>query len=329
MNQDTKTNLTRSSKHKKEIINPMPKELKFEQPIKQNKDVVTENIKTNLALIDSSKEEEKEKKNKLIFLLYIFIAIIILITLIAIYSRYIEPKFLIVREYKITNNLIPDNFHGVKIIHFSDVHFKSTIYESDMNKIIDQINLLEPDIVIFTGDLLQPNYDYNIVDKEFLTNKLNSISASIGKYYIHGDNDTSLTTDIFYNASFINLDNTYDKIYNQTTDYINIIGVGNFEEVSDIINESNIYNIVISHYPDEYESYKEADLFLAGHSHNVQIKIPFVDNFINADNSQFYYDKYYKVNNSEIFISGGLGTTDIKMRLASLPSINFYRLTNK
>lgn len=335
-------NFSRSSKYKKDIEkekkqeliypNPSQKQIQFE-PFKKN----TTNIKINKEAIEQKNDidenniekEEKEKKSKLIILLYFFIGIILIITIIAIYARYIEPKILIVREYKITNNLIPDNFHGIKIIHFSDIHYKSTIFESDLNKIIDQINLLNPDIVVFTGDLLQSNYEYNIVDKEFLTNKLNSITTTIGKYYVTGDNDTSLSNDIFYNASFINLDNTYDKIYYNTNDYINIIGVGNKESVSDIINEYYTYNIVISHYPDEYEKYSESNLFLAGHSHNIQIKVPFVDNFINTNNSELYYDKYYKVNNSEIFISGGLGTSDVKMRLGSFPSINLYRLTNK
>lgn len=305
--------------------------------ILREKNELTTDKKESLERIKKEKEikKEEEKKNKpkknigLMFL-YFLMFIISLMAILAIYAAYIEPKILLVREYKVTNSLIPDNFHGVKIVHFSDVHYRTTYNEKEINNLVDTINLLSPDIVIFTGDLLLPEYEYDIVDKEFLTNKLNSITSTLGKYYVTGDEDTILSSDILYNAKFINLDDSHNNIYNLTNDYINIIGSKNTNYKQEVLTTDNDkYNIVISHYPDNYQFNEEADLYLAGHSHNTQIKLPYIDTLVSKSNSQLYDFEYLKVNKTDLFVSGGLGTSYIKMRLGSVPSINLYRLSNK
>ena len=44
------------------------------------------------------------------------------------------------------------------------------------------------------------------------------------------------------------------------------------------------------------------------------------------DGSKKYFDDYYKVKNTDIYISGGIGTNEIPLRLFNRPSINLYRL---
>ena len=39
-----------------------------------------------------------------------------------------------------------------------------------------------------------------------------------------------------------------------------------------------------------------------------------------------YYDEYYDLGKTELFISSGLGTSTIDLRLFNKPSFNFYRL---
>ena len=39
-----------------------------------------------------------------------------------------------------------------------------------------------------------------------------------------------------------------------------------------------------------------------------------------------YFSPYYKINDTELYISGGLGNKDYEFRLFNHPSINFYRL---
>ena len=68
------------------------------------------------------------------------------------------------------------------------------------------------------------------------------------------------------------------------------------------------------------------DLILAGHSHNGQVNLPFLINYYLPEGSKEYYRPYYKVNDTEVFVSNGVGTSLLKLRFGSFPSINLYRL---
>ena len=71
----------------------------------------------------------------------------------------------------------------------------------------------------------------------------------------------------------------------------------------------------------------KSNLVLAGHSLNGQINIPLIKNLFLLDGSKKYYNHFYNVNDNDLYISSGIGTTDFKFRLFNKPSVNLYRLT--
>ena len=266
--------------------------------------------------IEINKEKQSKTKKGLFLILKVVIVMVIIFLILVVYSRFIEPKLLNVNEYKVTNSLIPNNFHGTKVVHFSNLYFKSTINDKDINKVISKINLLKPDIVIFSGDLLLPKHNYDIVNKEFLTNALKDINARLGKYYVTGDSDTNLSIDILNNADFININDKTLPIYYKDNNYINITGFNNSLNVLD----TNVYNILVSHNSNNIQKVSNSDLFLSANSYNYQIRIPFIDK------EYGYYSN--KINNTDVFINNGIGTINSKFRFNSLPTIDLYRLTN-
>ena len=85
------------------------------------------------------------------------------------------------------------------------------------------------------------------------------------------------------------------------------------------------------HEPDYIDKidYSKYNLILAGHSLNVSKKLPFIEWIIRYKWSKKYFDEYYKLNNTKLYISGGIGTNKFKFRLNNKPSFNLYRLRNK
>jgi predicted MPP superfamily phosphohydrolase len=71
------------------------------------------------------------------------------------------------------------------------------------------------------------------------------------------------------------------------------------------------------------------DLVLAGHSHNGQVRLPYIGAIITPLGSKKYHEDHYKVNDSQLFISGGLGISTISFRFFNKPSFNLYRLVEK
>ena len=88
---------------------------------------------------------------------------------------------------------------------------------------------------------------------------------------------------------------------------------------------------MIMHEPDFIDDFEinNFDLILAGHSHNGQVRLPFIGAIIKPNGAHKYYDSHYKIHNTDLYISSGLGTSIIDVRLFNKPSFNFYRLTNK
>jgi len=276
----------------------------------------------------------------------IIICIISIIILTILYSRFISTKGLVVKEYKIVNDKITYEYHGLKIMHISDIHYASTVYEKELENLVNEVNVLKPDIIVFTGDLFDEEDSY---DKDILITYLSKLEAKLGKYAVSGNHDKPIEDyyEVIEKSGFINLDDTYELIYNSNEPII-ISGIStNYEDSSNINDKTSkyneymenileddikpIYSILLIHEPDFIDNIdiSNYDLILSGHSHLGQVRLPLIGKIHTPYGSKKYYDEYYKINNTDLYISGGVGTSWLKFRLFSKPNINFYRITNK
>jgi len=271
-----------------------------------------------------------------------FILIIIGCTLF-LYSRYINTKGLKVKEYAVIDSLLPSNFYGLKIIQISDIHYKVTTTKDDLENMVKEINLLKPDIVILSGDIFDSNIKYDDNDYKDITKILKSIDYTISKYAIKGEEDLDMSSweTIINDSDFINLNNSYEFIYNEGIEPILLVGISSnynenhirkdIERIYKEIQTEYKYSILVLHEPDFINEidYNRFNLILAGHSHNGQIVLPYIGGIIKDKYSKEYYDNYYEFNNTKLYISSGLGTSKYKFRFLNKPSINLYRLRNK
>lgn len=271
-----------------------------------------------------------------------FLIIFLLITITIIYARYGGTSGLITKEYKIESSLIGEDFDGLKVVHFSDLHYLRVTNNDKLKEIVDEINLIKPDIVFFTGDLIDKDFTLTDKDKDDLINGLSSIKAKYGKYAVLGNHDyvknIEIFKDIYSNSNFNLLQNSYDIIYSSNNDKLFIGGVDNYSyneadinKVMEYFNDNSdiSYKIILVHEPDYIDNILTSynvNLVLAGHSHNGQINIPYIKNFFLPYGSRKYYENYYKVNDTDLYISSGIGESSVNFRLFNKPSINFYRI---
>lgn len=267
--------------------------------------------------------------------------IILVISLTIVYARYGGTRGLITKEYKIETN-IDNSFDGLKIVHFSDLHYLRITNKETTKNIIKEINILNPDIVVFTGDLIDKDYNPTNTDINDLKELLLSIKSKYGKYSVIGNNDNKIREtieDIYTNSNFILLNNDYDIIYGNNNDKLFIGGLDTYSyDKSDIDkvmtyftdNEDINYKIILVHEPDYIDiinsKYNDINIVLSGHSHNGQVNIPYVKKLFLPFGSRKYYENYYKVSNTDLYISSGLGESRINFRIFNKPSINFYRI---
>lgn len=293
--------------------------------------------------------ENKSHLKKILWGIGIFILII---SGIILYARFIGTSGLYIKEYKVTNSSIPDSFYGTKIVQISDIHYGRTIKKQELQNMVDKVNQLKPDIIVLTGDLIDK--DTMLTDKmaTVISDILKQLNATIGKYAITGNHDYKFDkwATIISDSGFMNLNDRYDIIYNNSTKPIFLGGLSTntyqkektLEEKIKVMNdyfatrtEENQnsfpdYKILIMHEPDYVEEVnpENYDLILAGHSHDGQVKLPGIGAVILPNGAKKYHKNYYNLNGTDFYISSGIGTSRYNFRLFNRPSINLYRLVD-
>lgn len=282
-------------------------------------------------------------KIKLRLWVKILLIVIVVFTLFTLYSRYIGTNGFIVKEYSIVDSKLPNSFYGLKIVQISDINYKVTTSKEKLEEIVNEINLLKPDIVILSGDLFNKEIKYSDKDYNDIKKILNKINFNIGKYAIKGDNDLSNKNweSIITESNFINLNDTYELIYYNDLEPILLVGISSnykknhiksdIKSIYEKLNKKYNYSILVLHEPDYINDidYSNFNLILAGHSLNGQIKLPFIGGIIKPKGAKKYYNEYYKLDNTKLYVSSGIGTNTFKFRFNNKPSFNLFRLKNK
>lgn len=205
-----------------------------------------------------------------------------------------------VQEVTITNPSVPEGFDGFRIVQFSDLHTGS--FGSDttfVSKLVDRINSLEPDAVLFTGDIVNRHTS----ELEPFTSVLSRITAPVfsvlgnhdyGDYYRWPDSiakaaDHRRLIDLQHQMGWDLLNNS-SRVWRCRGDSMVIIGVENigdppFAVYGDLDRAypgnlaDSSFKILMSHNPSHWlDDIKDAPdkniaLTLSGHTHAMQMEL--------------------------------------------------------
>ena len=254
-------------------------------------------------------------------------------------------------EVTIQSEKIPIGFEGYRIIQISDIHAGSwTGNPEGLQKAVDIINAQHPDLILFTGDMVN-----NLASEldEFIP-VLSQIKAKDGIYSILGNHDYSpyikWESKEAQQANLMSLIqkqedmgwkmlNNSNAIIHHNGDSIAILGVENsgkppFPDYGDlpaaIKGTEGMYQILMSHDPSHWrrEILPKSDipLTLAGHTHGMQLKI------LGFCPARFAYPEYeglYTEGDQQLYVNIGLGFLLYPMRLGAWPEITLFTLSSK
>lgn len=105
---------------------------------------------------------------------------------IGIWPRYIEPRLLEINRLALPIPELPTELIGMKILHFSDLHWDGQFSPYLRRKLIRKVNALKPDLILFTGDFICCS---KLENPEGLRETLESLKAKIGYFAILGNHD--------------------------------------------------------------------------------------------------------------------------------------------
>ncbi|MCM3667576.1 metallophosphoesterase [Mesobacillus maritimus] len=259
------------------------------------------------------------------------------------YANEIEPRLLDVTQYKLKHSSIPKDFNGFRIIQFSDTHLGFHYNLAQFQKLIKKINDLQPDLIVFTGDLLDHPTEFNQVSD--VTKILSNLNSRYGKFAVYGNHDhggygTDIYKEIIINSGFTLLVNDSKPITLPNGNSIYLLGIddamlGQPDIKAALQNtEEQSYKILLSHAPDlaETTSLYPIQLQLSGHSHGGQIQLPFYGPVVTPPFGEKYPEGFYLLgthNELTLYVNRGIGTTRLPFRMFSKPELTLFTLSSE
>jgi predicted MPP superfamily phosphohydrolase len=251
-------------------------------------------------------------------------------------------------------NNLPSSFNGLKVIQFSDFHAGSfDDYEAVKNGLA-YINERKPDLILFTGDLVNNRAG----ESEPFIEMLKELKAPLGKFAILGNHDygdyvpyeseqdrsdnMNSLFEVFKTTGFDLLTNENRQI-EKNGEIIDVVGVENwgqdpFPQYGDLDKATSglskdRFTILLSHDPDhwgyEARDYPHPfDLTLSGHTHGAQfgVEIPGWE----WSPVQYRYQRWmglYHEKDQYLFVSKGFGFLGFPGRVGMSPEIIEFTLT--
>ncbi|OAB45582.1 metallophosphoesterase [Paenibacillus antarcticus] len=262
------------------------------------------------------------------------------------YATEIEPKALSVTRIEIENKYVQKSFDGKTIIQFSDTHLGPDYSVDQLQSLVDRMNILKPDMVVFTGDLFDNYAEYGSENRKLAQKVLAKIEAPLGKYAVYGNHDrggggSRVYKEYMEEAGFMVLVNEVHTITSANGERLTITGLDDFLLGRPMI-ESTLqslrpqdFNLLLVHQPDVSDRFTDypVDLQLSGHSHGGQVRIPFLKPLITTSLGNKYIEGLYslegKIRPLTLYVNRGIGTTRLPIRLFEKPELTVIRLKNQ
>ena len=239
-------------------------------------------------------------------------------------------------SYEIKVDSVTD-VSDLNIALISDVHLGAVGSESRLAEIVDEINSLNPDLVLIAGDFFDTTYSA-IKNPQKAIKTISRIEATFGTYACLGNHDAGETFNQMQNflkQSNVNLLNdSYTVIDNRLIlvgrlDAHSIGGYGDlkrkpFAEIG-LKKDENLPVIVMDHNPQNIGEYNsDVDLIVCGHTHKGQI---FPANIVTS----LVYDVdhgYYRKNSQspQVIVTSGVGYWGMPMRVGTNSEIVSIKL---
>ncbi|MDE7332648.1 MAG: metallophosphoesterase [Lachnospiraceae bacterium] len=276
---------------------------------------------------------------------FLFLILLLFMILLVCYSRYIEPERLVVKEITVETEM---DIEKCRIVFFTDTHFGALYDEKHIERIVEMINGLDADIVIFGGDLFD-NYarDKEILDLEYLQEELSGIEAKVGKYAVFGNHDYGggairIYEDFMSNCGFHVLN---DKIVLLEELNIEIIGFDDYllgQTEADFYHIQSEYfreyfHLIAMHEPvtSKFIESSGENFMLSGHTHGGQVSAPYFTKKLLPYGSDQFIKGFYDMQDVsadaffQMYVSSGIGLTRYPFRFLNVPEIIEINLIRK
>ncbi len=277
------------------------------------------------------------------------IALVLALLFTASFAMYYDafhtaPSRFMVRYETLSSVFIPEQMNDVSILAFSDLKFGPFMDQKRLEKLMDIIRSLSPDVVVFVGDLLDEQTPADEDTVALLTHAFASIQAPLGKFAVLGDMDhrdadtLAAVQKILFDADFELLENSSTLLRKKGSQSITLVGVDSGLNGSIDIGAAYAsvarasYTIAFCHTPDTADElpYDLTDYAVSGHGLGGQVNYIFGTYYAPLLAQRYLFGKHRIHNDSfTLDITSGTGTQKKDVRFLANAEVVLYRLKHK
>lgn len=255
----------------------------------------------------------------------------IVILLMLFIFCWIQNKYLIITYYTYESALLPENFAGYRIVQISDLHNAS--FGAQNKHLMSKIKALQPDMLVFTGDLVDSSHTNMEVALTFAAQCVELAPT----YYITGNHENWLEASekayLLAELEQVGVKCLRDEAVEIALEdgAFTLIGLNDESLMRNSLHkvleniETEQLRILLAHEPQYLDKYAAAgvDLVLTGHAHGGQVRLPFVGGLVAPDQGFFpeFTEGMHTKDGTTMIISRGLGNSMIPLRVFNLPEI--------
>jgi len=259
-----------------------------------------------------------------------------------------------VKKIKLSFKNLPDAFKGMRMVHISDIHSGSFQDIRAVNKGIDLILKQQPDLIVFTGDLVNDR----ATEMEPYQNSFGRLTAPLGVFSTLGNHDygdyvqwptTQAKIDNLEALKKVHANMGWRLLMNEHVvlekngEKIALLGIENWGakarfpkygkmDLAHVGTEDIKFKILLSHDPSHWDAqilpeYSSIDLMLSGHTHGMQFGLE--NPYFKWSPVQWMYKQWaglYEQGSQKLYVNRGYGFIGYPGRVGILPEITVIEL---
>ena len=250
-------------------------------------------------------------------------------TAIGWYMTIHEPFNMSLDERELSFAELPSSLDGLRILFIGDLHIRQWDYR--LLWVNDQIKNLKSDIVLFSGDIVEPS------GMDILPDFLALLQSPMGTYMVPGNNENlefnrDELFDVFRQNGVKILLNEATKV----NEHLDIVGVDDPSRENDYLEKAltqsrkDAFRILLAHTPEIFpQACKEQiPLTLAGHTHGGQVRLPMIGAvWTDTPRTGLKYDcGYFQEEGCHMVVTRGVGMSKLPIRCLCRPQIHVLTL---
>ena len=251
-------------------------------------------------------------------ILALFVGINLAFSLIQVDAYVLEPLWVRTTKVSLVFSDMDPKAPPVRMVHLGDTHIERNSYREAT--VVQKVNALQPDIIVLTGDYLNLSRLQDPVSAEHFRQFVSQLHAPYGIYAVRGSVEPTLAsmewlvegTGIVWleqKTQTVNVRGQEITLIGVACSHRQDVDVARLDEAMHKVSP-DAYTVLLYHSPDliAEASNHGIDLYLGGHTHGGQLRLPLYGAIVTSSAYGKQYERgLFQYKDTTMYITQGIG----------------------